>query len=147
MPIPEAGELGVWGGFLDRLPMAEAMVAAQRIERAGFTSVWLQEWSGIDPFVRAAAYLSATDMLRVGIGVANIYARDPEAMVAVACTIEEAFPGRLITRTSRRSSTPPGPAHGWAERSGSHRRRWSTRTLARAGQASGQRVIWACVWG
>ncbi|MFC5752930.1 TIGR03620 family F420-dependent LLM class oxidoreductase [Actinomadura rugatobispora] len=89
------GGVGLWGGFLDRLPVAEAVAAVRDVEHAGIGTVWLQEYSGVDPFVRAALYLQATDRLTVALGVATIHARDPEAMVAAASTLHEAFPGRF----------------------------------------------------
>lgn len=88
--------IGLWAGFLDRLPAADAVEAVKRIEAAGVGTIWLQEYSGVDPFVRAALYLGATDHLNVALGVAVIHARDPEAMVAVSATLEEAFPGRFV---------------------------------------------------
>ena len=51
------GGIGLWGGFLDRVPAPEAVAAARDIEAAGIRTVWLQEYSGVDPFVRAALYL------------------------------------------------------------------------------------------
>ncbi len=89
------GGVGLWGGFLDRLPAAEALAAVRDLEQAGITTIWLPEYSGVDPFVRAALYLQATDRLIVALGVATIRARDPEAMVAAASTLHEAFPGRF----------------------------------------------------
>lgn len=95
--VPEStGTVGLWAGFLDRLSSAEAVACVQQLERAGVSTVWLQEFSGVDPFVRASLYLSATSRLTVALGVAVIHARDPEAMVAVASTLEEAFPGRFV---------------------------------------------------
>jgi len=88
--------VGLWSGFLDRLPAAEAVAAARAVEAAGIRTVWLQEFSGVDPFVRAALYLQGTDDLVVALGVATIHARDPEAMVAAASTLHEAFPGRFL---------------------------------------------------
>jgi probable F420-dependent oxidoreductase len=90
------GGTGLWSGFLDRIPAADATAAATTIERAGIGTIWLQEFSGVDPFVRAACYLGATERLIVALGVATIHARDPEAMVAVASTLHEAFPGRFL---------------------------------------------------
>jgi probable F420-dependent oxidoreductase len=88
--------LGLWGGFLDRLPAAEAVAAVRDIESAGISTVWLQEYGGADPFVRSALYLQATQRLSVALGVATIHARDPEAMVAAASSLHEAFPGRFV---------------------------------------------------
>ena len=90
------GGIGLWSGFLERLSTAEAVVAAREIEAKGIGTIWLQEFGGVDPFVRAALYLQATDELRVALGVATIHARDAEAMVAAATALEEAFPGRFV---------------------------------------------------
>jgi probable F420-dependent oxidoreductase len=90
------GPVGLWAGFLDRLPAAEAVSCVRDLERAGVGTVWLPEYGGADPFVRAALYLDATSRLAVATGVAVVYARDPEAMVALASTLEEAFPGRFV---------------------------------------------------
>jgi len=87
--------VGLWAGFLDRLPAGEAVESAQEIERLGVETIWLQEFSGTDPFIRAALYLAHTTDLAVALGVATIHARDPEAMVAAATTLEDAFPGRF----------------------------------------------------
>ncbi len=95
-PPPACGPRGLWAGWLDRLPAPDAVRAAQAVEAAGVDAVWLPEFSGIDPFVRAALYLSATERLTVAFGVANVYARDPEAMVAASSTLQEAFPGRVV---------------------------------------------------
>ena len=88
--------IGLWSGFLARLSTAEAVVAVRGIEAKGIGTIWLQEFGGVDPFVRAALYLQATDELRVALGVATIHARDAEAMVAAASALEEAFPGRFV---------------------------------------------------
>lgn len=95
--MPESiGRIGLWAGFLDHLHTADAIAFARDIERTGIGTIWLQEYSGVDPFVRAALYLAATTRLTVAIGVAVIYGRDPETMVATASTLEEAFPGRFV---------------------------------------------------
>ena len=87
--------IGLWAGFLDRMPASEAVAAARDVEEAGISTIWLQEFSGVDPFVRAALYLQGTRRLTVSLGVATIHARDPEAMVAAAAALHEAFPGRF----------------------------------------------------
>jgi probable F420-dependent oxidoreductase len=94
--VTEAGALGLWAGFLDRLPLGEATPLAQRIEACGVDTIWLPEWRGVEPFIRAGLYLAATDCLTVATGVANAHARDAEAMVAAASTLQEAFPGRFV---------------------------------------------------
>jgi probable F420-dependent oxidoreductase len=95
VPGPPGG-IGLWAGFLDHLSTPKAVAFVQQMEASGVGTVWLQEYSGVDPFVRAALYLSATQSLTVAIGVAVIYGRDAESMVAAASTLEEAFPGRFV---------------------------------------------------
>ena len=96
MTVPLPGGAGLWSGFLDRMSAPDAVAAARTIDAAGISTIWLQEFSGVDPFVRAALYLQATTELTVALGVATIHARDPEAMVAAATTLHEAFPGRFL---------------------------------------------------
>jgi probable F420-dependent oxidoreductase len=88
--------LGLWAGFLDRLPAGEATEAVRVIESIGISTIWLQEYGGADPFVRSTLYLQATERLSVAVGVATIHARDPDAMVAAASALHEAFPGRFV---------------------------------------------------
>lgn len=95
-PTPFSGDVGLWAGFLDRLRSTEAIAAVRSIEDSGISTIWLQEYSGVDPFVRAALYLGATDRLTVALGVATIHARDAEAMVAAAAALHEAFPDRFV---------------------------------------------------
>lgn len=78
------------------MPATQAVDAAGALAAAGVATIWLQEFSGVDPFVRAALYLQAVPDLTVALGVATIHARDPEAMVAAAATLHEAFPGRFL---------------------------------------------------
>ena len=96
MTVPLPRGVGLWSGFLDRLPAHDAVAAARTIESGGVSTIWLQEFSGVDPFVRAALYLQGTAELTVALGVATIHARDPEATVAAAATLHEAFPGRFL---------------------------------------------------
>ncbi|MDO5503356.1 MAG: LLM class flavin-dependent oxidoreductase [Actinomycetia bacterium] len=83
---------------------AELMVAAaQSAEEAGLEEVWLWEdcffASGIAP---AAAILSATERLRVGIGLLPVPLRAPSLTAMEIAAIERMFPGRFL----------PGLGHG-----------------------------------
>jgi probable F420-dependent oxidoreductase len=88
--------LGLWAGFLDQLSLPDAIATAKKIEAFGVDTIWLPEWSGVEPFIRAGLYLAATDRLIVATGVANAHARDADAMVAAASTLEASFPGRFV---------------------------------------------------
>jgi probable F420-dependent oxidoreductase len=88
--------LGLWAGFLDQLSLPDAIATAKKIEAFGIDTIWLPEWSGVEPFIRAGLYLAATDRLTVATGVANAHARDADAMVSAAGTLESSFPRRFV---------------------------------------------------
>lgn len=92
----DLGRVGIWTGVLDAVPSAEAQRIAARLEEMGFSTLWLPETVGRDPFVSAALLLSATSTLRLATGIANIYARDALTMANTQRTLEEAFPGRFL---------------------------------------------------
>jgi probable F420-dependent oxidoreductase len=95
-PSVDIGRVGIWYGGIDALPTREAQRAAQVVEELGFGALWVAEAVGRDPFVSSAVLLSATSTLPLATGIANIYARDPMAMVAGQKTLAEAYPGRFL---------------------------------------------------
>ena len=58
------GKLGVWY-FLEAMPAKQAAEAAQRIEKLGFSALWIPETLGRDPFASAAWLLANTSKLIV----------------------------------------------------------------------------------
>jgi probable F420-dependent oxidoreductase len=98
MPKPrvDIGRIGIWQGVLDGHPTPVALDAARQVEALGFSTLWVAEAVGRDPFVSAALILGATEKLRVATGIASIYARDPMTMVACQNTVAEAFPDRFL---------------------------------------------------
>ena len=92
----DLGRVGIWTGALDGVPSSEAQQHALELERLGFTTLWLPETVGRDPFVTAALLLSATTTLKIATGIANIYARDAVTMANTQRSLEEAFPGRFL---------------------------------------------------
>lgn len=90
------GRIGVWTGALDGHPTSIAQDAARRLEALGYSSLWVPEAVGRDPFVASANLLAATDKLVLATGIANIYARDPMTSVACRNTLAEAYPERFV---------------------------------------------------
>ncbi len=80
----------------DQLDHAEFLAYAQRLEQLGFESVWLPELFTRDPLATAGFLLGRTHTLRIATGIANIYARDPTAMVSSAAALQELSEGRFI---------------------------------------------------
>jgi probable F420-dependent oxidoreductase len=91
----DIGKLGVWY-FTDALPAADAATLARRIERWGYSALWIPEAVGRDPFAHAAYLLARTDRLVLATGIANLYARDANAMLAASRTLAEQSGGRFV---------------------------------------------------
>ncbi|MDP6862360.1 MAG: TIGR03620 family F420-dependent LLM class oxidoreductase [Acidimicrobiales bacterium] len=68
----------------------------EKIESIGVDTLWLPELFGREPFATAAHLLAATTRLRVGTGIANVYARDAVAAAAGARTLSEFSSGRFV---------------------------------------------------
>ncbi|MDQ6885188.1 MAG: TIGR03620 family F420-dependent LLM class oxidoreductase [Candidatus Dormibacteraeota bacterium] len=78
------------------LPAPEMRRAVAEIEAMGFGTIWIGEASSREPFALCAIVLAATQRIRVATGVANIWARDAQAMANGARTLAEAWPDRFI---------------------------------------------------
>jgi probable F420-dependent oxidoreductase len=92
----DPGPIGLWTGFLDRLPTAEMQERVAEIDERGWGALWLPEAVGREPFVSSALALGASSRLVVATGIASIYARDAMTMAAGHRTLTEAFPNRFL---------------------------------------------------
>jgi len=81
---------------LDSLPAAELIECVQGLEALGYGSFWIPELFGREPIATAAYLLANTREICVATGIANIYVRDPHAMVQARHTLSELSGGRFI---------------------------------------------------
>jgi probable F420-dependent oxidoreductase len=91
----ELGSLGVWVG-MDGMSAAAAAAFAKRVEDRGYGALWIPEGRGRNALVLSSWLLCHTSRLIVATGIANIYARDPMAMVAGQRTLAEQSGGRFL---------------------------------------------------
>lgn len=89
------GTLGV-DALMDSMAGAELAQFARKIEKLGYSTLWFPEAFGRDPFALAAHLLTVTDKLIVGTAIANVWKREPVAMLSGARTLAEMFPGRFV---------------------------------------------------
>lgn len=82
--------------ILDNLRASELVEFVQRIEALGYGSYWIPELFGREPIATAAYLLANTREISVATGIANIYVRDPHAMVQARHTLSELSGGRFI---------------------------------------------------
>lgn len=95
MKTSDIGKLGLWS-MIDAYSIKECIELAQTTEQLGYGALWLPEAFGRDPFVMLAVLARETNQLGLATGIANIYARDPIAMVAARNAIDELSGGRMI---------------------------------------------------
>src|SRR3712207_9474888 len=92
-------------------PSIPEMVAlAQRAEKAGFESVWIAETRMTrDAFVPMAAMAQATETIRVGSGIVNVYTRGPVVLAITFRGLAELAPGRIVLGLAAGSPNVPAP--------------------------------------
>jgi probable F420-dependent oxidoreductase len=78
------------------LSTADLRRAVVEIEAMGFGTIWIGEALAREPFAACAIILEATSHIKVATGIANIWARDPTAMMNGGRTLAEAWPNRFV---------------------------------------------------
>ena len=75
----------------------EMVRLARRAEDAGYESVWVAETRLTrDGFVPLAAIASATERVKLGTGIVNVFTRGAAVLALSFATLEELAPGRAI---------------------------------------------------
>ncbi|HKN14469.1 MAG TPA: TIGR03620 family F420-dependent LLM class oxidoreductase [Candidatus Binatus sp.] len=82
--------------FLDGMNGAETARFARKVERLGYSVLWITEGAGRETFTHAGFLLRSTDSLAVASGIANVFMREPSATIRAGRTLAELFEGRYI---------------------------------------------------
>jgi probable F420-dependent oxidoreductase len=91
----DIGKHGLWF-FLDGMTAPETAEFARKVEKCGYSALWLPEAVGREPFAHSGYLAAKTDSLIFATGIANIWARDPITMSAAANTVGELSNGRFV---------------------------------------------------
>lgn len=91
----EIGRLGVWT-WLDGSSPDEAVEFAGKLEKWGYSALWIPEAVGRDPFATLGYLAARTEKLVLATGIANIYARDPMTLKAIHKTMATLAPRRFV---------------------------------------------------
>ena len=78
------------------LPAPELRRAVAEVEEMGFGAIWVGEYLAREVFAACAIILAATSQIKVATGIANIWARDPIAMMNGGRALAEAWPNRFM---------------------------------------------------
>ncbi len=86
---------GVWY-FTDGMSAGAAANFAGFVESLGYSTLWLPDTVGRDPFAHIAWLASQTETLQFATGIANIFHRHPGPMKQAANTLGEQTGGRFV---------------------------------------------------
>ena len=92
--------------------MPDAQDVAREIEDLGYGSLFLPEVAGKECLTQSAAFLSATERLVVGTGIANIHVRIPSAAETGGRTLNALLPGPVRPRPRRQPRPARRARHG-----------------------------------
>lgn len=92
----DLGRVGVWSGRMGSMPATGVRESVRAVEDLGYRTVWYPESAAKEAFSLAGILLAAAETTIVAPGIANIWARDPMAMINGARTLAEAYPGRFL---------------------------------------------------
>ena len=96
MTKPDIGRVGLWTFTLDLRPAEEVRDLVPEIEAMGWGCVWIPEAVNRDAMVNSSLLLSSSTTLKVGTGIASIWARDAMTTAASLHSLSEAWPGRFV---------------------------------------------------
>lgn len=82
-----------WQGNIDREKVIERVRIADQL---GVDSVWVAEAWGRDCFTLLTLLAAATERIRLGTGIVNVYSRTPAALAQHFATLDELSQGRMI---------------------------------------------------
>ena len=89
--------IGAWCAAFTVASAHAARPAAREIEALGYEALWYPEGLGTrESFTNAAVLLAATDRIRIGSGIANIWARDAISAANAARVLSDAFDDRFL---------------------------------------------------
>ena len=94
--MQHVGRIGVWASQLSLRPADEVRDAVAQIEELGYGTIWVGEADGREALTHAGIILDATERITVATGIANLWARDAQAMINGARTLAEAHDGRFV---------------------------------------------------
>jgi 5,10-methylenetetrahydromethanopterin reductase len=81
----------------DAHDIREGLGYVQQAEAKGFDAVWQADSRLVrDAIVPMAAFAAATDRIRIGSGVVDIWTRNPARLASTFSTLDDLAPGRII---------------------------------------------------
>lgn len=76
--------------------LEDIVTCARYAEQVGVESVWVSEAWGREAFLALGAIASATNRVKLGTGIVNVFSRSPATLAMSAATLDELSNGRAI---------------------------------------------------
>ena len=91
------GPVGCWSFAFETLAAGDERGALAAIEDLGFPAIWFPESiTSREAFAHASWMLASTRRAVIATGIANVWARDADAMANGARLLADAYPGRFL---------------------------------------------------
>ena len=90
------GRVGLWSASFGGVEVPQLRDIVAELDSQGWESLWFGEAMGREAFVQAQILLEASERMRIGTGIANIWARDAHASASIGRTYEALYPGRFV---------------------------------------------------
>lgn len=89
------GRIGLWSASFGGVEIPRLRDIVAELDTQGWESLWFGEAIGREAFVQAQILLEASERMRIGTGIANIWARDAHASASIGRTYEALYPDRF----------------------------------------------------
>lgn len=89
------GPIGIWG-HVPSLPAPEVRPFVARASQLGYSSLWVGEGSGREPFSLLASVADVAGDMVLGTSIVNIFGRDAMGSRMAAMTLHELTGGRFV---------------------------------------------------
>ncbi|MGH7912106.1 MAG: LLM class flavin-dependent oxidoreductase [Candidatus Dormibacteraceae bacterium] len=88
--------IGLTVPYAGRLPIPTLRHLVEAADRLGYDTVWAPEAYGSDVFTVLADLAARTERIKLGTGIANVFARTPAMLAQSAASLDQLSGGRVI---------------------------------------------------
>ena len=89
-------KLGLTVPYTDIIPRDMVLAFVQEADRAGYDTVWVAEAYGWDAFTVLTQLACATQRIRLGSGIVNVFSRSPALIAQSAASLDSISGGRFV---------------------------------------------------
>src|SRR5207248_9338502 len=88
--------IGINVPYADARPRSEMVASVQAADRLGYDTVWVPEAYGWDAITLLATLAGATERIKLGTGIINVFSRSPALIGQTAGSLDALSDGRFV---------------------------------------------------